>query len=69
MTRKPDFTDTIAKMSNPAVLDYAEGALGTAHQRAAAKMELRHRVRHGLVGGKPGEELDFSRAAKILNLA
>lgn len=64
MTRKPDFTDTLAKMSHDAVCDYAEGALGSRHQRIAAINELRQRVRKGEV-----DDLPFLRAAKVLNLA
>ena len=37
MTRKPDFTDIIANMSHDAVCDYAEGALGSRHQRIASR--------------------------------
>lgn len=67
MSRKPDFTDTLAKMSDDALLDYAEGHLGSRHQRAAAITELRQRVRKGEINDPDLHH--FRRAAKVLNLA
>lgn len=62
--RRADFQDILPIMSHDAVLDYAEGAIGSRHQRIAAINELRHRVRKGEV-----DDIPFHRAAKVLNLA
>lgn len=59
--RRPDFTDTARILSHASLLDFAEG---NGWRAAVAKAELRSRVRRGLV-----DDLDFDRAAKILNLA
>lgn len=64
MTRSTDFHDALKHMSDDAVLDYAEGALGSRPQRIAAINEIRARVRKGEV-----TDLPFLRASKVLNLA
>lgn len=64
MIRNPNFTDALPHLSHDAVLDYAEGAVGSRLQRIAAINELRLRVRKGEVN-----DLDFARARKVLNLA
>lgn len=58
-----DFSSILPMMSNDSVLDYAEGFGGKRHEKIAAINEIRQRVRKGEVN-----DLDFLRAAKVLNL-